>query len=444
MAEEWQSMTAAGLGREIASGRLDPRELAEAVLAAIAAHPERDRIYARLTPARARAEAAAAADRAGRGLRIGPLDGVPVAWKDLFDSAGTATEAGSALLAGRVPARDAAVLAAASRAGLVCLGKTHLSELAFSGLGVNPSTATAPNRNDGGAAPGGSSSGSAAAVSHGLAPASIGSDTGGSVRIPAAWADLVGFKTTHRLLSLDGVVPLCHRFDTVGPLCRSVEDAALLTAALGGGAAPDLRGAGLRRARLLELDTSPLGPTRPEPARAAREATARLARAGASVAPLQLPYLQEATDLSLCLYTAEAYGLWRDAIEARPEAMYHQIRDRFRAGAGFSGPDYVAAWERLDGLRDRFRADTAGCDAIVLPTVASLPPSLARLEAEPAYYAAENLLALRNTRLANLFGLCALTLPTGLPGCGLMAMAPAGAEARLLRLGHAMEAALAA
>ena len=133
---------------------------------------------------------------------------MPVSWKDLFDTAGTATEAGSALLAGRVPERDAAVLATATRAGLVCLGKTHLTELAFSVLGLNPVTATPPNINDPELAPGGSSSGAAASVAFGLAAAAIGSDTAGSVRVPAAWNDLVGLKTTHGALPLDGVVPL--------------------------------------------------------------------------------------------------------------------------------------------------------------------------------------------------------------------------------------------
>lgn len=137
-------MTAAELGRGIEAGRIHPVELAEAFLAAAADHPEGTRIYARLCPTRARTEAMAAAERAKRGLRRGPLDGVPVSWKDLFDTAGVATEAGSALLKGRVPAEDAAVLGTATLGGLVCLGKTHMSELAFSGLGLNPVTATPP------------------------------------------------------------------------------------------------------------------------------------------------------------------------------------------------------------------------------------------------------------------------------------------------------------
>ncbi|MGA1684985.1 MAG: amidase, partial [Gemmobacter sp.] len=238
-------MTAAALGREIEAGRADPVALAEAFLGAIAAHPEGARVYARTTPERAMAEAGAARARARAGLRRHPLDGVPLSWKDLFDTAGIATEAGSALLAGRVPAADADVLAEATRAGLVCLGKTHMSELAFSGLGLNPVTATPPNVNDPARVPGGSSSGAAASVALGLAPAAIGSDTGGSVRIPAAWNDLVGLKTTEGRIGLGGVVPLAESFDTVGPLARSVEDCALILSALEGGRPADLRGATL-------------------------------------------------------------------------------------------------------------------------------------------------------------------------------------------------------
>jgi aspartyl-tRNA(Asn)/glutamyl-tRNA(Gln) amidotransferase subunit A len=145
-----------------------------------------------------------------------------------------------------------------------------------------------------------------------------------------------------------------------------------------------------------------------------------------------------------CIYAPEAYGTWRDVIEAHPEVMFAPVRERFRSGAGFSAPDYVAAWQRLDRLRAEWAADAAGFDAVLLPTVAILPPNVERALADHAWFTAENLLALRNARVATLFGLTALTLPTGVPSCGLIAMAPPGSEARLLRLGAAMEAALAA
>lgn len=441
--QDWLTTSAADLGRGIAAGRIDPVELAEAFLAATEAHEYRDRIYARMMPGRARAEAGAARSRAKSGLRLSPLDGVPVSWKDLFDTAGVATEAGSALLAGRVPGRDARVLRNATAMGLVCLGKTHMSELAFSGLGYNPVTATPPCINDVDAVPGGSSSGAAASVAFGLAPVAIGSDTGGSVRVPSAWNDLVGLKTTAGRLSLDGVVPLCLSFDTVGPLARTVEDAALALGFLEGQSAPDLRGASLTGRRLAVLETAALDDLRPEPAAAFEAAIDRLEKAGARIERVAVPELAEAMDLTGELYNAEAYGLWRDAIEAAPDKMYPQIRDRFRIGRDYSGPDVVAAWERVRAIRGVWNRATADCDAVICPTVPNLPPNLARIDSDEAYYVAENLLALRNTRIGNLMGLCALSLPTGVPSCGIMLMAAPGTEEALLRLGAAAEPVLA-
>ncbi|NEX46044.1 amidase [Pseudotabrizicola algicola] len=447
MAKTWANMTAAELGAEIGRGRINPVELCEMQLDAIDRHPMRDRIYARVMPNRSRAEAMAAAARAKAGLRRGVLDGVPVSWKDLFDTAGRQTEAGSALLAGRVPLADAEVLRAATLQGLVCLGKTHMSELAFSGLGLNPVTATPPCINDESAVAGGSSSGAAASVAYGLAPAAIGSDTGGSVRIPAAWNDLVGLKTTHGRLSLRGVVPLCEQFDTVGPLAHTVEDCALLLAALEGGRAADLGGAGLGGAglggaRLLVLETVALDDLRDRPARGFDDALARLARAGARIERGVVPEVAEAMALTAVLFTSEAYGIWGKVIEAAPQKMFPRILERFRAGAGFAAADYVAAWRRLRELRAVWAQAVAGYDAVLVPTAPILPPDAARLLDDDAYYVTENLLALRNTRIGNLMGGCALTLPTSEPSCGISLMAGPMQEERLLRLGAAAERAL--
>jgi aspartyl-tRNA(Asn)/glutamyl-tRNA(Gln) amidotransferase subunit A len=444
MSDTWLWMSAADLGRGIASGAIDPRELTEVYLAAIDAHPEAAAIYARLMPARARAEADAARARAAAGTRRGPLDGVPVSWKDLFDTAGVATESGSALLAGRTPDRDAEVVARGARAGLVALGKTHLSELAFSGLGVNPVTATPPNINDPELAPGGSSSGAAASVAYGLAAAGIGSDTGGSVRVPAAWNDLVGLKTTHGLVPLEGVVPLCRRLDTVGPLCRSVEDAALLHAILAGEPPVDLAGASLAGVRLHVLeDADGIGEAAPEIAEAFEAALDRLAEAGARIARGPIAAAAAALPYSVPVYTIEGYAEWGETIEANPEAMFHQIRTRFRAGRDFTGLDFARAWAALDALRREWRTATAGVDAVLMPTTPNLPPRVDRLLAEDEYYARENMLTLRNSRIGNMLGLASITLPTGTPSVGLMAMATGGSERALLRLGAAMEAALA-
>lgn len=436
------SMTAASLGRRIAANELDPVELTQAFLDRIDGHDLASKIYVRVTRARALAEADAARDRAKTGFRLSPLDGVPISWKDLFDTAGTATEAGSKLLAGRVPTVDADVLRNATAAGLVCLGKVHMSELAFSGLGHNPSTATPPCINDADAVAGGSSSGSAASVAFGLAAASIGSDTGGSVRIPSAWNDLVGLKTTLGALSVAGTVPLCPSFDTVGPLTRSVEDAALLNAIMAGAPTPDLDGATLKGRRFAVLKTSVMDDIRDAPKAAFDNAVARLQDAGAAIARIEVPVVAEALALSGALFPTEAYGLWKDTIEANPDAMYDQIRDRFRLGAKISAPDYVAAWTKLNALRDDWHSAVAAYDAVLAPTSPILPPNLERLNSDPDYYITENLMALRNTRVANLIRLSALTLPTGVPSCGIMLLGRPNGEAALLRLGAAAERAL--
>jgi aspartyl-tRNA(Asn)/glutamyl-tRNA(Gln) amidotransferase subunit A len=443
MSEQWLKMSAAALGRGIGGGEICPVTLAEAYLDAAERCPDQTRIYARLTRSRALDEATAARSRARAGLRRGVLDGVPVSWKDLFDTAGIATEAGSALLKGRMPATDCDVVRKLSAAGMVCLGKTHMSELAFSGLGLNPVTATPPCINDPKAVPGGSSSGAAASVAFGLAPVAIGSDTGGSVRIPSAWNDLVGLKTTSGLLSLQGVVPLAAKFDTVGPLARTVEDAALVFAALVGRKAPDLRGASLNGMRFLVLETMALDDLREQPAKGFEAALAKFAAAGAQISHGPVQEVADAMDLAGVLFTSEAYGLWRDVIEANPGLMFPRILERFRTGEQFSGPDYVAAWAKLDQLRVRYDAATAGFDAVLVPTAANLPPDAQRLMDDADYYVAENLISLRNTRIGNMMGGCALTLPTGVPSVGISLMAQPLAEDRLLRIGAAAEAALA-
>jgi aspartyl-tRNA(Asn)/glutamyl-tRNA(Gln) amidotransferase subunit A len=441
--QQWLTMTAADLGRGIAAGDIDPVALTQTYLDAIDSHPLGDRIYARVTHDRALAEAHAARDRANAGRRLSPLDGVPISWKDLFDTAGVGTESGSALLKGRVPDSDAEVLRNATAMGSVCLGKTHMSELAFSGLGLNPITATPPCVNDNDAVPGGSSSGAGTSVAFGLAAIGIGSDTGGSVRIPAAWNDLVGLKTTSERVSLDGVVPLCLKFDTIGPLTRSVEDAALMLALLEGGKAADLTGATLKGRRFAVLQTVAMDDLRDAPRAGFESAVQRLKAAGASIDSIDIPEVADAMDLTGVLFAGEAYGLWRDVIEANPDVMFQAILQRFRAGAEFSASDYVAGCAALEKAKSAYLQATAGYDAILCPTSPILPPNVERLNNDPDYYLTENLLSLRNTRIGNLMGLTALTLPTGVPSCGIMLMSPPNTEEALLRIGAAAEAALA-
>lgn len=434
--------SAADLGRDIGAGRSDPRDLAETLLAAIADHPLGAQIYARAMPGHARAAAAAAADRARSGMRRHPLDGVPVSWKDMFDTAGVATTGGSRLLAGRVPAVDATVVARGAAAGLVPLGKTHMSELAFSGLGVNPMTATAPNIFDPERAPGGSSSGAAASVAFGLAAAAIGSDTGGSVRIPAAWQGLVGLKTTAGVIPLAGCLPLAPSLDTVGPIARSVEDAALLFGILADCPAPDLTGVGLAELTLVVPDGVVFddcdGPVR----LGFDAALARLspARVGADPVPEFAAALDIAARFS-AIVTHEGWRAWGPLIDAHPGVMYPPIEARFRSGATVDAATHAQAQAALARLSATL-FDRLGAGFLVMPTAACLAPPVERLLSDTAYYTERNLLALRNTRLCNLLGGCAITLPTATPMVGLMLMAGPGREAPLLRAAAAVAVAL--
>jgi len=442
MGEDELQRPAAQLGREIAAGRVDPVALCESYLDAAARHPAGAAIYARTMPRRMRAQALAAAARARAGAPRGPLDGVPISWKDNFDVSGVGCEAGSHLLAGRVPDITSALVSSAEAAGLVGLGKTHMSELAFSGLGYNPMTATPPNRYFADAVPGGSSSGAAASVAQGLAAAAVGSDTGGSVRVPAAWNGLVGLKPAAGRLSQVGMVPLCPSFDIAGPITRTVEDAALLFAALAGERPADLRGAGLADVRLAVLENVAFEGIDDPPAVGFDRARVALERAGARLEALRVPEVSAAMELAGTVFTAEAWGYWGPDIAANREAMFDRVRDRFESGVSVRGGEYVDAWRRLRALRAAYRTATGGHDAVILPTTANRPPPLRRVAHDADFYVTENLRTLRNTRIANLLDLVALTVPTGEPAAGLMLMGPPGSEARLLRLGAAAEAAI--
>ncbi|WP_299360520.1 amidase [uncultured Paracoccus sp.] len=441
---DWLTSSATEQGRAILAGLVSPVDLADGYLDAITRHPDAARIFARTTPDRARNEAVAAHDRAKAGLRRGLLDGVALSWKDNIDSAGVATQGGTRLLEGRVPVADARQLADATLQGLVCLGKTHMTELAFSGLGVNPGTATPPNSLDPALCPGGSSSGAAVSVALGLAAAAVGSDTGGSVRLPAAWNNLVGFKPTHGAVPMEGVLPLCQSFDVTGPIARTVEDCAEIMAVLTGRTAADLRGASIKGLRLLVLGGVPYEDAREGPVQAFEEAVAHLAAAGASITHATPPEAARAMALGTPLYAAEAYGLWRAQIDVAPDLMLPVTLARFRSGEQMTAPEFVERWTDLRRARVTWAQAVAGFDAVLLPTAPLLPPQADRAIADPEFFATENMLSLRNTRIANVLGLPAVSLPTGRPACGLMLMGRAGADRALLRVAAAVEQALAA
>jgi aspartyl-tRNA(Asn)/glutamyl-tRNA(Gln) amidotransferase subunit A len=437
MTQEWLKMTACDLGRGIENATISPIALTQTYLGAIAAHPMTDRIYARTTIDRAMCEATAAEDRANAGNRLSLLDGVPISWKDLFDTKGTKTEAGSRLLTGRTPDADARVLQNAVNAGLVCLGKTHMSELAFSGLGLNPMTQTTPCVNDLEAVSGGSSSGAAGSVAFDLAAAGIGSDTGGSVRIPAAWNDLVGLKTTSGNVSLDGVVELCPKFDTVGPLCRSVEDAAYLYAILKGQLPQPLKPT--ENPRLMILTSVALDDVEPTPMAAFNTACDTIRADGIGISERPFPIITDILNLAAVIYTYEAYAQWGEVLEVEGHKMFPEIFDRFMAGKKFSEDEYNSAWAQLDLARKNWAEITAEFDGVIIPSSPLMPPNLENLLTDSDYYRRANLLALRNTRIGNMLGLCAITLPTSTPSCGLMIMGAPNSELNLLNIAAKIE-----
>jgi len=439
MTKDWLSMTASALGRGIEVGNIDPVELMEMYIETAKNHQFSDKIFARFTEARALNESNLSRGRARKGTRKSLLDGVPISWKDLFDTAGVATEAGSLLLEKRIPEFDADVLKNATDAGLVCFGKTHMSELAFSGLGVNPITNTPPCVNDFTAAPGGSSSGAAASVAFNLAAAGIGSDTGGSVRIPAAWNDLVGLKTTIGRLSVRGTVPLNPDFDTVGPLCRSTEDALHLLCALEGRKVPNLQSIEVKNLKLMILKTGTFDDVCPEVAEGFERVLDALKDQGASVVDRDIVEVESAQILGNTVFPAGAYGTWKAEIEAAPQLMFPEILDRFRGGRDVLASDYIHAWIKLRELRHEWLNKTSEYDAVILPTSQILPPNIKFLENDGDYYKKNNLLALKNTRIGNLMGLASLTLPTGVPSTGFMLMSGPNSEDILLSIGAAIE-----
>ncbi|MAL79026.1 MAG: amidase [Sneathiella sp.] len=450
MTKPWHEMTALDLGHLIEDGSIDPTDLAQYFLDRIKTTDPDAKIFVRLTEERAMGEAKAAALRARRKERLSPLDGVPLSWKDLFDTAGVATEAGTKLLQGRTPDTDAACLTRATRAGLVCLGKTSMPDVAFSGLGLNPWTGIAPNPYDRKTerVTGGSSAGAALSVALGLAPAAIGSDTAGSVRIPSAWCGLTGFKPTFGRISLDGAVPLSYTQDSIGPLTRDVADASLLYSILSGTPAADLSGASLQGVKILRA-TSQFDDLA-DPAITARigDALALLEAAGAEVTDGAIPAFDDVIALSSRHGTPaaiEACMMYRDLIRAKPGDMYGPIAERILAAEKFSAIDAAALYRGMERLTQEYLTQTAGFDLVVGPTQPEHPPAIAPLLEDIDAFLRASLMSISLTRLANLLRLCAITLPCGkdqgLP-VGLMLMAPGNAEGKLLRLSAAAEMAL--
>lgn len=409
----------------IQSGALDPRDLAAETLAAIKAHPDKA-IFLKLTEERAMQEADASSRRIREGRSLGALDGIPMAWKDLFDLEGMPTPAGSRILEKAAPAvRDAEVVANLARAGMVSVGRVNMSEFAFSGLGINPHHGTPqnPRATDGHRLPGGSSSGSAAAVAAGLVPVTMGTDTGGSIRIPAAFTGIVGYKGSRGRHGMGGVFPLGRSLDSLGPLVNTVADAVLIDAAMRGRLVPNIQPLDLSGQDMIVPETVIFDGIEPEVAAAFEAAVEKLAAKGARIRRLAVPAFAEIFALMAehgPLVTAEAYALHRERLNG-PEAdgMDPRVVARCRLGEKTSMPSYIALIE----ARERLIADVsalAGEGAVfVSPTLPHVAPLIAPLiESDEAFFAM-NGKTLRNTLIGNFLDFCGVSLPCGTGAAGM-------------------------
>lgn len=422
-----------------------------------ARHGDCQHAFLTLFEARAAAEAAAADHRFKAGAPLPALAGLAVSVKALFDVAGQVTTAASRSMRGEAPAgSDAAAVQRLSAAGAALIGHTNMSEFAFSGVGINPHHGTPANvttrRLDGVArAPGGSTSGGAVSVAAGAAWAALGSDTGGSIRIPAALHGLVGFKNTARLTPTQGAIPLSTTLDTACAITRSVRDAALLHRVLSGQAIPTEHAPQrpLARFRFGLPQTLMLDGLEPAVAAAFARSLQRLRDAGAVIEELVLPELGEVAGINAGggFSPVEAWAWHRRRLDHHEPDYDPRVVTRIRRGAAMSGADYVDLLEARREWMDRMNRATHGVDALLSPTVPMTAPALAELIADDQAFFATNARLLRNPSVVNLLDGCALSLPCHEPGelpVGLMVWHGALRDDGVLEAGAAIESTLAA
>ena len=446
---------------EMAAGRITSRALTEMALDAASHGSEARASFIKVHAAGARATADAIDGQRAAGVPLPPLAGIPISIKDLFDEAGEVTRAGSRVLDGAPPAAaDSPVLQRLRAAGAVIVGRTNMTEVAYSGLGLNPHYGTPRNPwdrgCDGGAGriPGGSSSGAAISVTDGMAAAAIGTDTGGSVRIPSALCGLTGFKPTARRVPITGVLPLSPTLDSIGPLAHSVACCAQLHAVLAGdpaAASTPLRPAALPGLSLALPKTLVFDGIDATVAAAFDAACRALSAAGVRLVEIEMPEFSELAQINrLGGFSAAEAWAWHAKLLASNEAAYDpRVAVRIRRGAGMTAADYLTLqadrqrW--IAAVRQRL-ADT-NAFTMLLPTVPVVAPPIAPLLASDELYGSTNLLILRNPSVINFLDGCALSLPCQAADSapvGLMLAAAAGHDARLLAIGSAVESVLTA
>ena len=438
------------LRADLAAGRTTSRALVETCLDR-AGTGEGPRVYLRVDADAARF-AADAADRLRReGVEPSPYAGIPISVKDLFDIGGQITTAGSRVLADAAPAAcDAGAVARLKAAGFVVIGRTQMTEFAYSGLGLNPHDRAPANPFDRevGRIPGGSSSGAAVSVTDGMAAAGLGTDTGGSCRIPAALTGLVGFKPTASRMPSEGVFPLSTSLDSVGTLAPTVTCCAMLDRVLAGEALRPLAGISLRRLRIGVPQTVVLDGLDAHVAAAFSRALTRLSGAGAQIIDLPMTEFAELAAINAKggLAAAEAYALHAALLAARGDEYDPRVRVRIEKGASHTAAEYLAvqAARRDWIMRVSRRIDSV--DVLVCPTVPTIAPTFAELEDDDAF-GRINLAMLRNPTFANFLDGCSVSIPCHRAGdapVGLMLMQRGGQDERVLSIARAMEAALTA
>ena len=435
------------------SGRTTARDLVEDALAAIA-DPDGEGRRAFITvyaeQARQCADAMDALRRTGRAP--GSYAGIPISLKDLFDVAGETTAAGSLVLAGAAPApAHAPVVQRLLQAGFVPVGRTNMTEFAFSGLGLNPHFGTPRSPygrgpGEAGHIPGGSSSGAAVSVADGMALAGIGTDTGGSCRIPAAFCGITGFKPTARRVPLQGVLPLAPSLDSVGPLARTVGCCAALDAVLAGEPPQPPAQAALGGLRLAVPTNLVLDGADAATLDAFERALSVLAAQGVQVTRLAFPQFDRIVAVNAAggFAAPEAYAWHRELLASRGEQYDPRVQIRIQRGASMPAADYLDLLTQRAAIITSMDAATQGFDALAMPTVPITPPTIASLT-DDAAYARINALVLRNPSLVNFLDRCAITLPMHQPGgppAGLSLVGETGGDARLFSIAAAVEAAL--
>jgi len=442
---------ATSLAEDFASGCSDPVQALEQALAHAGKVPS---VFISLTAERARREAEASAARWRAGQPLSVFDGVPLAWKDLFDVAGSITTAGAAYRS-HAPAAllDAPSVGLLCRAGMVSVGKTNLSELAYSGLGLNPHFGTPhnPSSVDQPRIPGGSSSGSAVAVAAGIVPIAMGTDTAGSIRIPAALNGVVGYRSSCRRYSRDGVFPLAHTLDSLGPLTRSVRDALAIDDLLNGRDQRPPRQARSLNGQRFRVEQSVLEDARVEPAVRdnLQRCVDRLKADGALIDVRPSKTFQATLDLIQhqgWLGAFEAFAL-HEALLDSPDAeqLDPRVRRRLEAARTLPASQLLALYDARRRLQQQLVDELDGA-ILITPTVAHVAPALAPLESDFELFVSTNLATLRLTMPGSLLDMPGVSLPSGrdalgLP-TGLLLSAPSGEDARLLRAALSVETAL--